>query len=172
MKVYIVGINFAQYTMLKKIEEYFINKLQYEVKYIEWLSKSNINTSSFEDGDIYIWVEVQPLFPCNNSMYVEKDEDKKDTLNKFSVLLKCIEKKNKSNNEEDIKSDPVVTDTEQRHEYKAVISDNKKSSLSGINVEIDGKEYYISKEDYDELYKLDEMLSKHGYKISSIVLED
>jgi hypothetical protein len=177
MKAYIVGANLGKYTILKKIYEY-LNNENIETEEVDWLSRKNIEISDISDGDIYIWVEINPLIANDLFMLISKDEDKKEIVNSFGSLLKDI-KRYKNNNaiveEADIQESTVEKPSEDSNNIKydiVSVTKEKKSMLSGINVVIEGKEYYISKEDYDELYKIDEMLSKHGYKISSIAVEE
>lgn len=172
MKAYIVGVNLSKYTILNKISEYLKGE-GFEAEEIDWLSRKNISREDISDGDVYIWVEIDGLIDCKLSMFINQNDDKSTIVNNFALLLKSI-KQNKSINTNT--NDTQLNENIQKQEVKClefvVAPENKKSSLCGINVIIENKEYFISKEDYDELYKLDEMLSKHGYKISSIVVEE
>lgn len=185
MKAYIIGTNLDSYTILKKFQEYLIGD-GIEVNLIEWLSKKEIDIENLSDADIYIWVEINELVISSLSFRIERGESKQDTINKFLSLLKEIkhfkanqqvtnlepqeEAQEKVDNEIVQNNLDTVTGSDQ---YEIVVNkEKKKSSLVGVNIVIEGKEYYISKDEYEELYKLDDMLSKHGYKISSVVVED
>ena len=167
MKAYIVGVNLNKYTILNRISGYFSGE-GIEVEEVNWLSRKNISLEDISNGDIYIWVEIDALISSKLSMIINHGDDKNVIVNNFSLLLKDI-KKNKITNVINESKEP----NKQDDEYPVLVANkDKKSSLCGINVVIENKEYYISKDDYEELYKLDEMLSKHGYKISSIAVEE
>jgi hypothetical protein len=203
LKAYIIGINFSKYTLLTKIESYLKDDCKFEVEYVDWLGKKNIDIAQYEDGNIYIYVEVANIYKKIPYMIIEADEAKKSIANKFKILLEDIEKLVNSgdNVEEDsfvseesistVSPDVVIENTvdnsnmeveeiieEQQdaiisiEELPIVVNDNKQSSLCGINVIIDGNEYYISKADFTSLYELNNMLNSHKYKLSSIVVDN
>lgn len=173
MKAYIVGTNLNKYTILNKISEY-LNGEGISVEQVDWLSRKNITIDDISDGNVYIWVEIDALINHEAlSMLVNKDDDKKTIVSNFALLMKSIKNSHVQDQKLNTEEAQTANEVQEEIKYDAVtVPAEKESSLRGIYVIIEEKEYYISKDDYNELYKLDEMLSKHGYKISSIAVEE
>lgn len=150
---------------------------------IKLLDKIGVHCVIREEHDIitsegYNYIRVGSVITDNPSLslsdldlHVYTYHSKEDTAKAFASFYNSIKDK----------LDKIASEANSETEdkecncdigYKIVKADNEtKSNLAGIMVLIEGKECYIPKDEYDELYKLDEMLSKHGYKISSIVVE-
>lgn len=161
MKIYIVGINFNKYSLLSKMEQLLKNDYNADVEYIDWLGKKKFNKDSISDGNGYIYVEIENLFDTKPFMCIVADEVKKSIATKFASFIEeipAVEEKIESVQDEIVVEEPIAQDSEV--EYNEAINSDidstltvpiitqevKKSCLAGINVEIDGKEYYIPKD--------------------------
>jgi hypothetical protein len=180
MKFYIIGTNFDKYTILKSITKYIINELKLELEIINWFSKSDIDITKFTYDDIFIYVEIDKLFDSRHFMNIVKIDTKKFISIEFGKLVDKIKCTNSSTAE-------VVNDTDDARDTilstKDIINinnidipvtnkqDSNVSSLVGINVEINNQICFISRDDFIELSNLDIMLTKHGYKITEIIVE-
>jgi hypothetical protein len=183
MKVYIIGVNIAKYTMLKKIIDHLIETYLATVDVVDWLSKKNIDAAQYENGDFYIYVEVEPLFDSGIYMTIDPDEDKKSIVAKFkeaNELLRdimVIEPVDAVTTiDTSIIADGTIrTDLVEDHVHDEIVIKKytgKKSSLTGITVEINGEQHYISKEDFQELRELDTLLKNNNMVLKEIVVDN
>ena len=109
MKVYVIGINFEKYTLLKKITDHLESTFSAELETLEWLSKKNIDIDKYRDGDVYIYVEIEPVFDTGISMRIDVDECKKSIIEKFSQLNNSLsEEKSQCNDTDDSKIETIV----------------------------------------------------------------
>lgn len=189
MKVYVIGVNTAKYTMLKKIIEHLTQTYLATVEVVEWLSKKNIDTAQYDNGDFYIYVEVAPLFESGIYMTIEPDEDKKSIVEKFKAANTLLHDLLLGDSYPNVKevhaviTSPCVTaGTGYVIGGDSLVSvdvqdipikkhSGKKSSLAGITVEINGEQHYISKEDFQELRELDVLLKNNNMVLKEIIVQ-
>lgn len=193
MKVYIIGANFNKYTLLKKIIDHLTTTYDAECEVVDWLSKKNLNPDAYANGDFYIYVEVEKIYDSGIYFRIEPDEQKKSIATKFAEaneLLSSFVKDEEAANEvvDDcpFETEPVTSvaitgsSTPQNIEFLPQPAEEticikkytgKKSSVTGITVTINGEDHYISKEDFKELYELDNLLTKNNMVLKEIVVE-
>lgn len=183
MKIYVIGIDFdlKNYSILhKKIIPYLENNYSATIEYVDWLTKKDINISNYEDGDAYIYVGIDNVFNSfsQNEIIIVPSDTKNEIANKFSSFIekfftkKELSQENIKSEENSNSSNNINESQECKCNYNIIKYDGEKSSLVGVKIIINDEEHFVSKEDFIELYKLEEMLTKNGIKISDIVVEN
>lgn len=199
MKVYVVGINFSKYSLLKKMIDHLTREYEADCEVVDWLAKKYVNPEQYSNGDFYIYVEVERIFDSGIYMQILPGEAKSSIASKFAEANDLLKSFNSDCNEKDtveddipfeegnIKNDiiersiveidtslivsgTISTDLAEEYIYIKKYT-GKKSSLTGITVTINGKDHYISKEDFMELRELDELLTKNNMVLKEIIVE-
>lgn len=180
MKIYIIGIDFGikVYSILHtKIIPYLKENFNADIQYVEWLSKKDLSIDDYNDGDAYVYVGIEEIYENKISFKIFPSDSKKEIVSKFSIFLEDINSISaKLDSDVDKTSEYEHVDSEEKYnndlcEYKISKYEGSKSSLVGIKILINNEEHYISKEDFVELYKLDEMLKVNNISITEIVVE-